>query len=404
MVINGVVLDNLQSMNNENRQMPTEFSTILHCNYFPLCSGCSIQGQVSPPPIWKDITEFFHLAAPNVPLSLKTGSVTGWRTRSKLAVRGNSQVPEIGLFKQGSHAVVSIPDCPLHHPAINRLYESVRKKIVECKIEPYDEELGRGILRYVQFVVERKTNRVQLTLVVNRQSLDPSLEKFARSLYHAGSLHSLYFNFQPAQSNTIFGREWHFFDGETYLWERIGSADCAFHPACFGQAHLELFEQTLATVRAWVPSDASVLELYAGVGVIGFNLVSQSRDVLCVEINPYAAECFHLSRLKLPLEDQKKITMQISSSEAALSSIPGRDVIVVDPPRKGLDAVILAALCEAPENTQLIYLSCGPLSFQRDVKKLLARGWVIEKAESYLFFPGSDHVEILCSLRRKVSG
>ncbi len=373
---------------------------MLACDYFPLCSGCAIHGKVAPPPLWKEIEIFFHQSSPSTPVNLIVGEITGWRTRSKLAVRGTSAAPEIGLFKKGSHEVVAIPSCPLHHSGINRLYEKVRRGIQECKIEPYDEERGRGILRYVQFVVERKTKRVQLTLVVNRQALDPSLEKLGRWLYREGSLHSLYFNFQPEKSNTIFGKEWLFFDGETYLWEKLGLAECAFHPACFGQANLELFEQVLTRIRQWVAPGASVLELYSGVGVIGFNLLPQVKEVLCVEINPYASECFELTRLKLPTEQQDKIKLVISPSEGALHFLSGKDVVIVDPPRKGIEAPLLNALCNLKEGTQLIYLSCGPLSFQRDVKKLLAQGWIIEHAEAYLFFPGSDHVEILCSLRK----
>ena len=149
---------------------------MLKCEYFPLCSGCERQGDVSSPPVWQELKNFFNQVAPDLSVDLIVKEITGWRCRSKLAVRGNSREPQIGLFKKGSHDVVSIPTCPLHHPSINAISAKVRKIMIERKIEPYDEERGGGLLRYLQFVVERKTRRVQLALVVNRQGKDSVLE------------------------------------------------------------------------------------------------------------------------------------------------------------------------------------------------------------------------------------
>lgn len=377
----------------------TEFSTILKCQYFPLCSGCSFQGDVSLPPIMDVVRKFFQSAAPHVPFSLTTGAVTGWRTRSKLAVRGTVRDPQIGLFKFHSHDVVSIPTCPLHHPSINSSCAKIKTAMIEHKIEPYDEQRGSGTLRYLQFAVDRKTGDVQLTLVVNHKN--SFLDAFVQQLYRMGGFHSIWLNFQPEQVNRIFGEEWAHLQGEEYLWERLRSADCAFHPACFAQANLSLFEAALDRICNWVIPDAPIVELYSGIGAIGLNLVSTTNRVTCVEINPYALQCFELIQQKLPLGVQGNISMRVSSSEDAADLIAKNRVIIVDPPRKGLDAKVLDALCKANVGTQLIYLSCGPRSFQRDAEKLLAHGWKIENTEAFLFFPGTDHVEVLCDFKKE---
>ncbi len=374
----------------------TKFSTILQCDYFPLCSGCEIHGDVSAPQVWTEVKNYFEKVA--IPISLVVGEATHWRGRAKLAVRGTSQHPEIGLFKHGSHEVVSIPTCPLHHPSINRVCGQVRQTLIDLNIEPYHEERGAGVVRYLQFVVEDKTGQVQLTLVVNKN--DPQLERCVKRLYTQGGIHSIWLNFQTEKTNTIFGEKWELCAGEPYLWEHIGNLVCAFHPACFGQANKALFIQALSRIREWVKPHQSIVEFYAGVGVIGLNLAPQSKGVVCVEINPYASECFHLSRFKLPHETQRKISMKISSTQRALSLIAGKEVIIADPPRKGLDPELLDALCRPKEASQLIYLSCGPNSFQRDCEKLLQHGWKVDNAEAYLFFPGANHVEILCSFKR----
>ena len=376
----------------------TMFSTILECDYFPLCSGCEIHGDVSSPPVWGVVKNFFNVAAPNVAIQLIVGQATQWRNRAKLAVRGTSKHPEIGLFKQGSHQVISIPTCPLHHPSINRICAKVRQALIDLQIEPYQEERGAGVVRYLQFVVEEKTGRVQLTLVVNLN--DPQLERCVKLLYTQEELHSIWLNFQAERTNTIFSDQWQLCEGEPFLWEAFGGVECAYHPACFGQANKPLFIQALQRIREWAEPNQRILEFYAGVGVIGLNLVNQSKKVTCVEINPFASECFHLSRLKLAPEIQSKISMKISSTKEALPMIAGTDIVIVDPPRKGLDRQVLDTLCQTKELSQILYLSCGPISFQRDCEKLLAQGWKVDNAEAYLFFPGSNHVEILCSLKR----
>lgn len=378
----------------------TKLSTILKCEYFPLCSGCERQGEVTTPPIFAELKEFFHRIDSSLDFQLTVKDVIHWRCRSKLAVRGTSSHPEIGLFKRGSHDVVSIPHCPLHHPSINRAYAKVIQSVTQCKIDPYREENGSGTLRYLQFAVERKTSRVQLVLVVNRLGWDPCLRDFVKLLYNKDDFHSLWLNFQPQQTNRILGEEWMLCEGEPYLWDTLGLASCAFHPACFGQAHLALFEEVLKRIREWVLPVQKIVELYAGVGVIGLNLLPQSDEVTCIEINPFAAQCFELSCSKLPVGLQRKISLRISSSEESISLIDGKDVIIVDPPRKGLDAKVLEAICEAKNASQLIYLSCGPRSFQRDCEKLLSKGWKIDRAEGFLFFPGTDHIEVLCSFKK----
>ncbi len=337
--------------------------------------------------------------APHISLPLTTGEVTGWRTRSKLAVRGNARDPQIGLFKSHSHDVVSIPTCPLHHASINSSYAKIKEAMIRHQIEPYDEHKGSGTLRYLQFAVERKTRNVQLTLVVNEKK--SCVDEFVKQLYRMGGFHSIWLNFQPFQTNRIFGDEWTHLLGEEYLWEHLGSVECAFHPACFSQANLALFEIVLNRIGEWTLPNAKILELYAGIGAIGLNVVSSTNRVTCVEINPFALQCFELSRQKLSPETRNNISMQVSPSEDLVDLIAENRVVIVDPPRKGLDFKVLEVLCNALAGTQLIYLSCGPRSFQKDAEKLLTYGWRIQNAEAFLFFPGTDHVEVLCTFTKE---
>lgn len=353
---------------------------MIDCAHFSICSGCKVQ---SIPPLFKDVKEFLH----PLPVPLITERMTSWRTRAKLAVRGTSDNPLIGLFKEGTHQVIPIPDCPLHHPRINEIVEEIRQQMIVYKIAPYCEKTKQGQLRYLQLLVSRMTQEVQLTLVLNSPELPQS---FLDSL----STDSIWLNFQSQPTNTILGDQWHLCKGKRYLQEKIGKLDFFFHPACFSQAHLYLFEKMLLSIESHLLPHKRVVEFYGGIGTIGHSIAHCSRHLIVSEMNPYARECFELTKPQGPIEFQE------GAAESLVHLLRDTDVAIVDPPRKGLSSAFSNALLSAEHLQQLIYVSCNFSTFKRDCQRLIDAGWQVEKAEAYLFFPGSDQVETLAFFRR----
>lgn len=377
----------------------TEFSTI-DCLHFNQCSGCEIQKEVILPPIWQEIKAEFHLLEPRLNLSLFHAEILGWRTRAKLAVRGSKKEPQIGLFKRGTHDVVDIPDCPLHHPLINQALQVLKETMIQHAMQPYDEKKKTGVLRYLQLTIERKTRKVQLVLVANLNNSDPSLKEFVKQLYIHPLWHSIWINYNQAANNVIFSSNWSLQQGEEYLWEELAHTSLCFHPACFSQVHLSLFEKMLFSIKHSISKDKNVVEFYAGVGAIGLSVASLCKTLLCLEVNPFAKACFKASFERLPPHIQKRVSFEQGTSEAFCQKAQEAEVLIVDPPRKGLDAALLQAITSSCTLEQLIYVSCGWLSFKRDVEVLKKAGWQIEKTEGYLLFPGTNHIEILAFLKK----
>lgn len=372
---------------------------MISCGYFPKCSGCELQKGVDSPPIYKEIKDFFS----PVFVPLIKDKIIKWRLRTKLAVRGTSENPRIGLFKRGTHEVVPIPHCPLHHPMINMLVKVVENLLITHKISPYEEGSHVGILRYLQCVVERKTQRIQLTLILNAKSVPFNMIPFLEELKQSPLLHSLWLNFQPIQDNRIIGPTWQHYCGNETVEEDIVGKTYFFHPACFSQAHLDLFEEIIRSIQNKIIPNKKVVEFYAGVGVIGLGIVETAASLICSEINPFAKDCFEKQASLLPADLRNKIDFQSDASENLMTLLDQAEIAIVDPPRKGLSYEFCGSLIASPKIEQCIYISCGFDSLKRDAARFLAAGWKITTAEAYLLFPGTNHLEILTIFQKKIS-
>jgi 23S rRNA (uracil1939-C5)-methyltransferase len=350
------------------------------CPHFSTCSGCTVEN-VLHPPLWQEVVCFFQKY--QIEPHLITDGFEKKRFKAKLAVRIG---PVIGLFKKNTHDVISIPHCLVHHPSINQAVKILQEEMKAHNILPYQENPPSGLLRYLQFFVEAKTGKVQLALVLNGTAIS---EDFCKSLLKYDLWHSIWFNFHPHSSNRIFGDSWELYHGEEVLWQTLNQTQVAFHPGAFSQAHLPLFEKILEKIESLAFEGEKILELYAGVGAIGLTLAKKSKNLTLVENNPYAFKSFHHMKTGLCYKcmDAKDIELE------------GYDLIVVDPPRKGLDPVVRAKLAKLSQ-ARLIYLSCGFESFKKDAEELIASGWKIKESIGYLLFPGTNHVEILALFQK----
>jgi 23S rRNA (uracil1939-C5)-methyltransferase len=368
------------------------------CRLFSKCSGCKSQSNVRNPEVWGEICEFLEKHS-NLTPKLISKEITGWRSKAKLAVRGTFKNPQIGLFEQGSHKVVDLIACPMHYPEIDEAVQEVRKEVIKYKIEPYEEKSHTGCLRYLQMHVSRETSKIQLVLVFNAVSLKESERAFVKGLYTSGMFHSIWANYLDSKTNSIFGSAWKLLEGEEDFFQKIRGISFAFHPSCFSQAHLSLFDDLVSYVDSLVPKEKNVLELYSGVGCIGLSLASRAKKVTLVESSPHAESSLKKTLKSLVEEDRVKCCFLSSRVEEMDVSLHDVDVVLVDPPRKGLSVECKKKVFDSSAK-QLVYISCGYDSFMRDCIEILEKGWKLEESRGFLLFPGTNHVEIVASFRK----
>lgn len=367
------------------------------CVHFNECSGCTEKLTEIVPKIWEEVLSYFE---GTVRPDLRTGSPFRWRHRAKIAVRGTSENPLLGLFRERSHDVVPIPRCLVHHPRLNQAFEEIRTGLISNGLQPYNEKTFGGDLRYLQAVVERRTGKVQMAFVLNfspeKRERVQIWERLAEESAQKNPdlWHSLWLNFNDRPGNTIAGNEWKLAWGEEFLQEHFGNVAICYGPGSFGQANLPLFETMLTDIKNRIPADSRVVEYYAGVGAIGIFIAEKSRSVSCCEVNPFAERFFNRSRSMLSPEIASKLSFTTQSTQNSLHLLDGAGTVIVDPPRKGLDDSFFPALRENKSVSRLIYVSCGWESFKRDNERLCENGWKVEHVDGYLFFPGSNHIEL----------
>ena len=175
-----------------------------HCSHRPPCPGCPRFGEPGiAPSAASALNELAHThGLPRVPVI--AGETAGFRLRSRLAIRGRVGSPKLGLFELGSHRVVHIPNCVVHHPLINRVAEVVRRALVDTRLTCYSDQAHVGLARYLQVVVERSSQTAQVVLVGNSTDAEPFQECFALIRERLGDeLHSLWWNGNTERTNTI---------------------------------------------------------------------------------------------------------------------------------------------------------------------------------------------------------
>ncbi len=196
--------------------------------------------------------------------------------------------------------------------------------------------------------------------------------------------------------------------GETTLTDTI--LGTPFRYACEGffQVNIPVYEQALRDMQEWVSypkcttlanndtggENLPVIDLYAGVGTIG--LTVGGDNVTLIEINESAVAEMQRNITALGRTNARAI---LAPSEKALDFITPKHVVIVDPPRAGLHADVVAKLLEvAPP--RIIYLSCNPVTQARDAA-LLTEKYNIRAHRGYNFFPHTPHIEHMVVLDRK---
>jgi 23S rRNA (uracil1939-C5)-methyltransferase len=366
----------------------------LICPHQPSCPGCPRLATPGPPPGPLDRLQALAARAGAAPPRVHGSPATAFRRRARLAIRGRADAPKLGIFEAGSHRAVHIPRCLVHHPLVNRVAATVRDTLAQHRVPTYSDAAHAGVARYLQVVVERETERAQVTLVTNGAVPD-GLEKFFSDLQTrlGDELHSLWWNGNPERTNAILGPHWRQLSGAPFVTDVSGKARIFYPPGAFGQSNLDLAMQLAARVRGLARPAARICEYYAGVGAIGLGLAEPAAALHLNELGEGSLAGLAHGIDALATSVRSKVTLHAGPAASYAGLIAESDFVIADPPRKGLDAELRSALVATPPE-RFAYVSCDIDSFERDAAELLA-AFRLVTLEAFDLFPHTEHVETL---------
>jgi 23S rRNA (uracil1939-C5)-methyltransferase len=381
--------------------MLRQTGTSTPCPHRPPCPGCPRFGEPGIAPAAQGALDEFARTHGLPEVSVISGQTAGFRMRARLAIRGRLGSPKLGLFELGTHRVVHMPNCSVQSPLINRVAAVVRRALVEAQVTSYSDKAHWGVARYLQVVVERSSQTAQVVIVANSATAEPLAACFDLIRERlGGELHSLWFNANCERSNTILGPDFQNWCGPASVVERFGGAAVHYPPGAFGQSNLEVAQSIIEHVRAQIPEGARVAEFYAGVGAIGLSVLAEACKIRMNELNPHSLHGLALGLAELDAADRGKISVVPGPAGAARLAVCGAQVVIADPPRKGLDSELCEYLAEHPPE-RFVYVSCELESLLNDTARLTSHGKLrLGALTAFNLFPFTGHVETVARFER----
>jgi len=380
---------------------PEPIEGLAPCPHRPPCPACPRFGERGIAPAAERALDELAKTHGLPKVGIVSGPYSGFRLRARLAIRGRLGSPKLGLFELGSHRVVHIPNCRVHHPLINHVANVVRRALVEARVTSYSDKAHAGIARYLQVVVERASQSAQVVIVAHSASAEPLAACCALIRERlGGDLHSLWFNSNLEPANIIMGPAFENLGGPAAVVESFGGPSVYYPPGAFGQSNLDIAQRIIEHVRERIPAQARVAEFYAGVGAIGLSVLDRVAEIRLNELSPHALQGLALGMEHLAPADRAKVTLAPGTAASALEAACASQVVIVDPPRKGLEPELTAHFRDHPPDS-LLYISCGLASLLDDIARLTsARAMRLAELTAFNLMPFTDHVETIARLER----
>ena len=323
----------------------------------------------------------------------------------------------IGFYAGRTHHIVEQTDCCIGAPENGEVLRKVRAYMQKNQIRPYNEEHHSGIVRHILIRTGYHTKEIMVCLIVNaaKASCLKNAEQLTESLREMDGMTSVMVNFNTEKTNVILGKKSEVLWGQPYIEDFIGDVKYQISPQSFFQVNPMQTEKLYAKALeyAGLTGNETVWDLYCGIGTISLFLAKNARKVYGVEIVPQAIEDARNNAKRNGIDNAEffvgkaeevvpafyeKALKQAQDSEAGKSIRP--DVVVVDPPRKGCEEILLETIVKM-QPQRIVYVSCDSATLARDLKFLSANGYAVKKVQPVDQFGHSVHVETVVLLSHK---
>jgi len=391
--------------------MPSKERVEPKCSIYKKCGGCqlqhlSYQGQLD---------QKRQLVEDNIKRIAKIDDVIIHETlgmEHPWNYRNKSQIPFAereggliaGFYAKGTHDVIDMKTCVIQQEKNDVLVQTVREIAEELGIQAYDEKKHTGIIRHVVARVGVNTGELMLILVTNGKDFAMKDELVRRIVETVPNLTSLIQNINQEKTNVIMGFKSITLWGRDVIYDTIGDIQFAISPLSFYQVNPEqtkvLYDKALE--YAQLTGNENVIDAYCGIGTISLFLAQKSKHVYGVEIVP---EAIKDAKKNADLNAITNVDFEVGAAEEVIPKWVKDgvkiDVVVVDPPRKGLDESLIQTIIELKPK-RMVYVSCNPSTLARDLRLLEDGGFKTVEVQPVDMFPQTMHVEAVALIELKL--
>jgi 23S rRNA (uracil747-C5)-methyltransferase len=317
------------------------------------------------------------------------------RNKAKFVVSGTIDQPILGLKDK------EILKCPLHLPLINELAQFLIPFITQAKLPPYNVELKTGELKYLIIFSNQSQTKMMLRFVLRSKEALERVKKLVPDIQkHFPMVELISINLQPNHTSIIEGEEEIILSQNKVITDKLGPFHFVLGPKTFYQVNSPVAEKLFLHAQ-----DISnkikpqiVLDLFCGIGTFAHFCSKEAQRVIGVELS---AESIHYAKESANLNGLTNCEFYAEDVFKFLAShkeiIP--DLIIVNPPRRGLGEKVVELLLElAPPH--LFYSSCNPETLSKDLEELL-KFYEISDSTPFDMFSLTSHLEVFTYLKRK---
>ena len=336
----------------------------------------------------------------SVPI-LSAPTCEGYRNKAQYPVSAKKGRAIAGFFRAGSHEVVENGRCLILPQESDGVKDIVIDYVNQYRVMPYDEKAHKGLLRHIYVRRGAVSGQILVCLVLNGRRL-PKPEVLVERLKKVPGFTTLVISVNTKMGNAVLGDEFITLYGPGYIEDTLCGLNFRLSPRSFYQVNHHQAERLYqaAIDRAEITKNDTVLDLYCGVGTITLAMAKAAGKVIGVEVIPQAVEDARDNAARNGIDNAEFFCGDAGQAALELEKQGIRaDVVVVDPPRKGLNADTIEALSRfAPR--RIVYVSCDPATLARDVALLKERGYQVKDAIAADLFPRCAHVETVVTLSK----
>ncbi len=326
---------------------------------------------------------------------------TCYRNKAQYPVASKNGRAFAGFFKAGTHQVIENDRCGILPPEMDAVKDTVIAWMNRHSVSAYDEAAHEGLVRHIYVRRGVISGQALVCLAINGRAI-PKASSLIDGLKKIPGFTTLVLSVNTKKGNAVLGDEFITLYGPGYIEDTLCGLTFRLSARSFYQVNhhqaQRLYDAAIA--QAGITKADTVLDLYCGVGTITLCMAKAAGKVIGVEVVEAAVADARENAKRNGIENAEFFCGDAGQAALELERQGVKaDVVVVDPPRKGLNADAIEALARFSPR-RIVYISCDPATLGRDVALLKERGYAVKNAMAADLFPRCAHVESIVCLTR----